>query len=121
MRARADGEGAPGGVGDGEREGVGGVGALDGGDAEQDRDHPGDLLLLGPPGADDRLLHHRRRVGVDLEAGLARRQQRDPAGVAQREGALGVDGEEDLLDRAGTRGVRPKRLDEPVVVASRER
>src|SRR5688572_6252924 len=93
------------GVGDCDGEGVGGVGAGDGGAGEEAHHHGVDLRFVGAAGADHRLLDQPRGIFADTEAGAGGGGEDDAAGLAELEGRLRVLVDEHLLDRGGLRMV----------------
>ena len=89
------------GVGDGDGQRVGGVGAGDGGAGQQALDHRVDLRLFGIAVADHRFLDQPRGIFADLEPAARGAQQHDPARLAELEGRLRVLVDEHFLDRGG--------------------
>ena len=96
------------GVGDGDGERVGGVGAV-GGRARQEAPHHGaDLALVAMACADHGLLDGVGRIFGDDDARKRRHEQGDPARLAELERCRSVTVDESLLDR----GLRRRKLRE---------
>ena len=86
------------GVADSDAEGVGGVGAGQAGQRQQARDHVLHLRLGGAAGADNGLFQLRRGVFGDFEFVRHQGADRGAAGLAQQQGGLRVDVDEDFFD-----------------------
>ena len=86
-------------VGDGDGEGVGGVGAGDRHPGQQTGDHGVDLGFLGAASADNGFLDKAGGIFAHLEAGAGRRHQDDAAGLAELQRRLRVLVDEYFLDR----------------------
>jgi len=91
-------------VGDGDGEGIGGVGAGDLHAGKQTRDHRVDLRLFRAAGADDRFLDEGRGVFANLHARPRRAHQRHAPGLAELQRRLRVLVDEHLLDRGSGGG-----------------
>ena len=87
------------GVGNCDRQRVGGVGADDLRAGEQPLDHGMDLRLSAPPLPTTAFTS--RGIFADVEAGAGGDHQDDAAGLAELQGRLGVLVDENLLDRGG--------------------
>ncbi len=108
-RLRANGGGAPSrdpprrgevmGVGDGDGERVGRVGAGDLHSRQEALDHGVDLRLLRAAGADHRLLDQPRRIFADRDGQAGGGEENDSAGLAELQRRLGIVVDEHLLDR----------------------
>jgi hypothetical protein len=68
-------------------------------EAQHDLHHPRDLVLLGAARAADGVLDLLGRVGDARQPALARSEHHHPPRLADRERALGVAAEEDVLHR----------------------
>ena len=89
------------GVGDRNRERVGGVGAGDLDTGQQSADHRVDLGLFGIAVADHGFLDQPRGIFADFEPAARCAQQGDSARLAELEGRLRVLVDEDFLNRRG--------------------
>ena len=89
------------GVGDGNGECVGRVGAGDGDAGQQPLDHGVDLNLVGIADADHGLLDEARGIFADGQAGTGGGGEHDTAGLAELQRGLRVLVDEDFLDRGG--------------------
>ena len=69
------------------------------GQRQQGAHHPLHLVLRGRAASAHRLLHSLRRVREARDARHAGGKKHDPAGLAHREGAVGVAAEVEVLDR----------------------
>lgn len=85
------------GVGDRHGQRIGGIGANRGDARQQNLEHGLDLCLLRSAGADDGLLHQRRRIFRDSQPGTGKSQQADAPRLPQLERGLGVLVDEDLF------------------------
>ena len=89
------------GVGDGDGQRVGGVGAGDLRAGEEAHDHRMDLRFLGAAGADHGLLDQPGSIFADGEAGAGGGGEDHAAGLAELQGRLRVLVDEHLFDRGG--------------------
>ena len=87
------------GVGDCDRERVGGIGASDLRAWKQAGDHRVDLRLLGGAGADNRFLDEAWRILADGDSGAGRAHQHDSPSLAELERRLRVLVDEHFLGR----------------------
>ena len=87
------------GVGDGDGERVGGIGAVERRARQQAFHHGADLALVAVTGADHGLLHRVRRVFGDLKPEQRRHEQGDAPRLAELQRGGGVAIDEGLLDR----------------------
>jgi len=95
------------GMGDGDRQRVGGIMARWSGLGQQHAEHHADLRLVAMAGADDGLLDKIRCVFGDQHPGLGGHHEGDAAGLAELQGGGGV-----LVDEGGLN----RRLVRPVCV-----
>ena len=99
------------GMGDGDGERVGGVGAVERRARQQALHHGPDLALVAMAGADHGLLHRVRRVFGDRQPEQRRHQQRDAPRLAELQRGRAVAIDEGLLDgRLFRRPSRAKHL-----------
>ena len=93
------------GVGDGNSEGVGGVGAGDPDAGEEPLDHGVNLRLFGGAGADDGFLDEARGIFGDVDPGAGGEHDDDAACLGELQRRLGILVEEDFLGGGGGGGV----------------
>src|SRR5690606_36528790 len=87
------------GMANGDRKRVCRVGAVGAAARQQDAHHCGNLVLLGMPGPDNRLLDLVRGVLGDRQSGLGGCEPRNPPRLAKLQGCRRIAVDEGLLDR----------------------